>query len=539
MLAAALPISLAGWGVRELSAVFALGVVGVPTDAALIVAILIGITSLLVIGTFALSSFWPGTATTQIPANRVDQPVDYGVVLAWAIPILAATAVFFQLYVPVGKGELNVNLADPLAILGGALFLVSAISSRRWPAWRLSWFNTHIFAITAVFVLALLHGAFMFGWTSWALTNRFVGWFILLGYAAAGGLIVHRGGREGLTVLLRTFAAVGCSIVALDLFLIVLTRFGVELPNAVLFLRMGGFAQNPNAFAFQILLALCASTAADFRPRIAILVTTICLVGIWFAASRAVFVAVPFVIWLAIYSGAMPVRRLVVSTILAVCVVVAVAMLPPIVSLTYSLPQFVKVIAPWIFAEIKFIPQFILHQIVGIPHTLPPAPSLPDFSFIEIASPSLRYNVSEQLVSGPHTEPSNVERIASLQGAWRIFLDHPIFGGGLGLFVAEHLRQFGKSLIIHSTPLWLAAETGIVGLFVVATLFARVLVSEFRRVARRDPTALLIVLIAMALGIVSLVHEMFYQRGFWFLFGAAMAMLPFAGTKRSTAEAHN
>jgi hypothetical protein len=42
---------------------------------------------------------------------------------------------------------------------------------------------------------------------------------------------------------------------------------------------------------------------------------------------------------------------------------------------------------------------------------------------------------------------------------------------------------------------------------------------------------LVIVLILVALGIVSLAHELFYQRGFWFLFGAAMAMLPFAETR--------
>ena len=536
MLAASLPISLAGWGVRELSAVAALGVVGVPKDAALVVAMLIGITSLLVVGAFALSSFWPGTATTHISAKRVDQPIDYGVVLAWTVPILAATAVFFQLYIPVGKGELNVNLADPLAILGGTLFLISTISSRRWPAWRLSWFNTHILAITAVIALALLHGAMIFGWTSWALTNRFVGWFILLGYVSAGALIVNRGGREGLTILLRTFAVVACSIVGLDLFLIVLTRFGIELPNAVLFLRIAGFAQNPNAFAFQIMLALCASIVADFRPKIALLVTTICLVGIWFSASRAVFIAVPFVIGISIYSRAMPTRRLVASAALATCVVVAVAMLPPIVSIVYSLPQLFKAGAAWIFAEIKFVPQLLLNQTIGIPDPLPPVPPAPDFAFLDIAPPSLQYSGPGQFVSGISSESSNVERIASLQGALKIFLDHPIFGGGLGLFVVEHLRQFGQTLVIHSTPLWLLAETGIVGLFVVATLFARVLISEFKRVVHSDPIALLIVLILMALGIVSLVHELFYQRGFWFLFGAGMALLrsdnPHPGTIR-------
>jgi O-antigen ligase len=237
------------------------------------------------------------------------------------------------------------------------------------------------------------------------------------------------------------------------------------------------------------------------------------LLGIWSAASRAVFGALPFVIVLAIYSRAMPVRRLVVAAILAACVVIFVAMLPPIVSIIFSLPQRFKIITAWI--------------IYGIPS---------DFSGLNIASPSLRYDVPGQFVSGPNTESSNVERIASLQGALKIFLDHPIFGGGLGLFVAEHLRQFGKTLVIHSTPLWLLAETGIVGLFVVATLFARVLNSEFRLVVRGDSIALMIVLMLLALGIVSLVHDLFYQRGFWFLFGAAMAMLPVAGTKHGATE---
>jgi hypothetical protein len=245
----------------------------------------------------------------------------------------------------------------------------------------------------------------------------------------------------------------------------------------------------------------------------------------------------PFVIGLAIYSRAMPVRRLVVSATLAACVVIFVAMLPPIVSIIFSLPQLFKVITVWIFSEIKFGFEFVLNHILGIPDPLPPAPPMPDFTPLNIASPSLRYNVPGQFVSGSNTESSNVERIASLQGALKIFLDHPIFGGGLGLFVAEQLRQFGKTLVVHSTPLWLLAETGTVGLSVVATLFARVVISEFRRVVRGDSIALLIVLILIALGIVSLVHELFYQRGFWFLFGAAMAMLPFAGAKRGAAEA--
>jgi uncharacterized membrane protein YbhN (UPF0104 family) len=49
MFAASLPISLAGWGVRELSAVLALSVVGVPSVAALAVSVIVGAISLLVV----------------------------------------------------------------------------------------------------------------------------------------------------------------------------------------------------------------------------------------------------------------------------------------------------------------------------------------------------------------------------------------------------------------------------------------------------------------------------------------------------------
>src|SRR5436190_1102126 len=87
------------------------------------------------------------------------------------------------------------------------------------------------------------------------------GWcrFLLLGCGATGALIANRGAHDGVTILLRTFSAVACSIITLELFLVILSTFGIELPHEVLFLRVAGFAQNPNAFAFQILLALCAT----------------------------------------------------------------------------------------------------------------------------------------------------------------------------------------------------------------------------------------------------------------------------------------
>ncbi|MBV9556859.1 MAG: flippase-like domain-containing protein, partial [Pseudolabrys sp.] len=88
MLAAALPISLAGWGVRELSAILALGVVGVPNNAAFVVAVLIGAVSLVVVGVFAVSSLWSTSRTpVHITRGKTGPVLDYGKILAWVVPI--------------------------------------------------------------------------------------------------------------------------------------------------------------------------------------------------------------------------------------------------------------------------------------------------------------------------------------------------------------------------------------------------------------------------------------------------------------------
>jgi hypothetical protein len=497
VLAASFPISFAGWGMRELAAIAALGIVGVPWDAALVVAILIGTVSLVVTGVFAVSSFWGGADRIRMTFDR-DSATDYVTMLAWALPIATATMVFFQLYVPVGRGVLNVNLADPLAIVGGVLFLITLLSARRWPVWRLSYFNVHLVGITAVLTLSLLHGAAVFGWTSWALTNRFVGWFFLLGYGATGALLALRA-PEGFSVALKTFVVAACAIVILDLGLVVAVNFGLELPNEMLFLRIGGFAQNPNAFAFQVLLALCASFVANFRPKIAIAVTTICFVGIWFAVSRAVFIALPFVIAFALYARVLTPRHLVVSVVLAAIIIAALFAMPTIASV--------------ILIGLQEVRGTMIRLIYG-----PAGP----FSPGHIRMPAPRFDLSTE------TGESNAERITSLKGALDIFLAHPIFGGGLGLFVTTHLRDTGKLLVIHSTPAWLLAETGIAGFAVIASLFGRVFYAEFGPARRGDPIATLLVLMLLSMVIVSSVHELFYQRGFWFLFGAALAMAQIA-----------
>jgi len=80
----------------------------------------------------------------------------------------------------------------------------------------------------------------------------------------------------------------------------------------------------------------------------------------------------------------------------------------------------------------------------------------------------------------------------------------------------------GVPLMIHSTLVWLLAETGIAGTAVFLGAAWHLFSDALRR--RGDPAAVLLLLALCALAVMSLAHEMLYQRAFWLLLGAVLAM---------------
>jgi uncharacterized membrane protein YbhN (UPF0104 family) len=94
MLAASLPISLAGWGIRELSAILALGAIGMPSEKALVVALLVGTLSFAALTFLLVASFMPGTKWVQKAryAPTFERP-DFTTALAWVLPLATATTV--------------------------------------------------------------------------------------------------------------------------------------------------------------------------------------------------------------------------------------------------------------------------------------------------------------------------------------------------------------------------------------------------------------------------------------------------------------
>jgi O-antigen ligase len=112
------------------------------------------------------------------------------------------------------------------------------------------------------------------------------------------------------------------------------------------------------------------------------------------------------------------------------------------------------------------------------------------------------------------------ERLEISRNAWRLFLDYPGFGAGIGSFYEQH------DIIVHNSALWFLAEFGAVGFTVFAGFVCWFLVkgvATYRHAGpERQPLVAGLVAAHLAMMGFSLGIEALYQR-FWWLVMAALS----------------
>lgn len=464
MFAASVPISLAGWGVREMSAIVSLGAIGMASNDALTAAIVIGAGSMLSMMVILIGGVQRSSKARPVTEPKIVKSIDYEQALAWCLPITAAVFVLFQIYIPIGSGLLNVNLADPVAMLAGALFVLHAVKQGQLPRWRVGYLNLLVALATVVLGGSLLLGAYRFGWTDWAVVNRFFGWFVLITYSATGALIVTVGGRNAFKIVLLTYAGATAAVALVEIVLLLVDTLGVSLPPALI--KPGNveaFSQNHNFFAFQLLMAMAVALVLVRGRNLRIILWTMMLAAFWFTGSRSGWISIACVLAAGVYVRAANVREIVLAIGYSACLALIV-------------------------------------ELLSFLHGRPTEPNI------------------------VLTEASTHERMVTIIGGFRLFLAHPIFGAGLGAFRNEHiLAGSGIPLVIHSTALWLLAEFGLVGFFTFFVPAIYVWVTEWRH-ARHESELAVIVLCFVAFAVMSAPADMFYQRTFWLLIGAALAI---------------
>jgi O-antigen ligase len=159
---------------------------------------------------------------------------------------------------------------------------------------------------------------------------------------------------------------------------------------------------------------------------------------------------------------------------------------------------------------------------------------------ISAAQPQVRRSLEHHTAHGLNSATSS--RSSLVANGIRIAVHHPVAGVGVGGFrhaYAQRLRLKGKepkTAASHTTPVTVAAETGVVGLAFFGWLVVALLVQAFRR--RRETLALVSGLALLAV----LCHSLFYAAFFedpmtWGLMGLTALALPAVAPARERAPA--
>jgi hypothetical protein len=327
-----------------------------------------------------------------------------------------------------------------------------------------------------------------YGIIEWALYNRLIGMTVVAAYLMCGAMAPLAVGKRGLLTFARIYIVACCALIAIE-------HFGRMFAGHTLLQALGwqvgrysGMAANPNAYSLQLLLALgLATSGIECWPgRLGKTFLTfgigLLIFGIWFCGSRAGLVAGMFVLLFSLWTGRVNIGRILLGASMAV------VLLPISTELIRILPH-----SSW---------------------TLMAAEGRDAaFGF------SLTSNVVPEMVG-----QISPDRWESMIGGWNLWREFPLFGAGLGAYFGQHLKATGIPLVIHSTYLWVMAEMGIVGLI----CFAAPPVVALRGLLR-DPgwkakwTSIATVNALLAMGVMSLAHEMAYQRAFWLVAGVLVA----------------
>jgi Lysylphosphatidylglycerol synthase TM region/O-Antigen ligase len=487
MFVTSIPISFAGWGLREFSAAYALGAIGVAGEAAVVMAATVGALAMIVslaasgVATLLVSRAAPAPEPhLEEPAGRIGQA---DVALILPIGILTACLIFFQLRLPVGYSRgLTVNAADVLALTSFCLAVYFAWTHR---------FLDHIPPVirwgVAVIAAVLVFGAavawFRFGGTNWGLVNRLLGFPILLGFAAAAGLVVLVAGERGRNLIATTFVLALMTIIATQVVAILIDAFVAPLPVGFPTMRVGylespfdGFAQDRNAFTFQMLMALAVlvayrGIALGKHAAWSTLAIAALAIMIVMTRSRSGVLCLLAAACVAVAMDRFDARNLVRAAFVAVAAALALALAVTLV--------------------IAVVPE-------------------PFEWFVDRLKSSLVYH-----------DESEDERWGTIWDGVVLWLKYPFLGGGLGAYVAQRLAAGMNAQVIHNVPIWFMAEFGLVGLAAYLGLIASFVtwgLSQLDRFSTRH-RAKAILFATTVFFLMGLIHDIFYQRAFWFVLG--------------------
>ncbi len=508
MLATSLPISFAGFGLRELSAAATLAFVGIPAETAVACSILVGIIYIAVAGLFGLAAlpFASGKrALRSIDETSSDADVKVArsfvtdTLIIQCLSIACAVLIFFRVRAPATDQNvlININVADILIFVALTVVVLMVAAGR-----LRSLFPLHVSVALAVLTAAIaggLLGSVIYGHLAgWALYTRGVGWVVLLGYAALGAATTRLAGDTGRTDVANSLMVAAVTICGLQLVTLAVS-FLHPLPTYVIFYPLQGFANNQNAFTFDLaisgVLLIAARHLGALHERQAVFICSIAVIftTIFLTESRT---GILFLIVLAAmdfaHSRISPVRAPTTSPAITMAVAAVFVALTFVIPVSSQTASHVPVLSRQSSA-------LVLSQ------NNPAAPPA----------------VETTRLNHPHADQERWDTILGGLQAWK---NHPLFGAGIGAYF-ESIRRLGDvPKGIHSIYIWFLSEMGIVGLLALLTSAAILTYSGWTAIATLESRWGFTALGSLVLmGIGGLAQDFSYQRIFWFVLGLSLA----------------
>lgn len=546
--AAALPVSINGWGVRELAAIWAFGQLGVSPADATVASVTVGLLSTLAI--LGLSPMLllrrqdqptPDVETASGGRKRFDGPPStFGtarrladVAGAWLLGLGASVLIFFQFHTEFQGTLININLADPMALLAITVVALHAVTDRRVPALRVRWILPALALCTAVIVFSFARGVLDFGVTSWALNNRLLGWFILMGYVSAGAYLVAVGGRAGQRRLVETLLFTVAVVVLLETALRTLAVSElIRLNTSAIF---QGFSANRNAYAFAGLITLALAIPllqVQGRRRLYVWAVRIAIgfaiFGVWASQSRTGIGTLGVVLIYLMVTSERTRRATIHGLGVAIGIGLFMVIFPNLVELLRMLWPYVLDAAAWVSGAFHWLWSILLWVLNGMPDGAGGSSGMPAFSASRPlwggGDESRRLLMIWDMSAPQATQDYDSFRWRGIVLGFNQWLDHPWIGGGLGSFMQNYPDMHEAARMIHNTTVWLLAESGLVGASIFLLTFGGLVHLSLRQgLAPQDEWRQSLFICLAIFGAFSLVHEVAYQRIFWLALGIVMA----------------
>ncbi len=365
-------------------------------------------------------------------------------------------------------------------------------------------------AISLWFFVSLYIGyQYIDEWLSWALINKTLGWYVLLGYFSCGAWFVLQK-EEIHHYFLKGWFLSGWFICEYTIVEHMLWQYGIL--DSWQLVRAEGFYSNANAFGCAMVVMLLfqlpyMKMKKLFPSWLHALGAALTLLAIFFSASRSAALG-----------------------------------------LAFALPLLIWWRLPGLKAFLNVIFALVLICLFGL------------VSIMTLETMEMRNTVTGTGSNGHNMKHYKMKRIVMMRNASKGGIAHrivltksaitqwqksPVMGIGLGTFYWRQINDEDElssvvqdPAVIHTSVLWILTEMGLIGLF----LFTGFIVSAFIalwKANNRQPTQPIIqasILILIAMIGISIGTEALYQRYFWLFLGMGLAL---ANVSDKTGNTHD